>query len=61
MKTKIFLGQTRIVKISLTRNNKVIVELFDYASGKGKYSVDFRYYDYDYEMVLDIYKHFDLI
>lgn len=61
MKSKTFVEENRTVKISLTRDDNVIIEIFDYSLGEEKYSVDFRYYDYDYEMVLDIYKHFDLI
>lgn len=61
MKTKTFIEENRTVKINLTRDDNVIIEIFDYTSGQEKYSVDFRYYDYDFYMVIDIYKNFDLI
>lgn len=61
MKTKTFIEENRTVKINLTRDDNIIIEIFDYTSGQEKYSVDFRYYDYDFYMVIDIYKNFDLI
>lgn len=61
MKTKTFVEENRTVKIILTRDDNVVIEIFDYTSGEEKYSVDFRYYDYDFYMVIDIYENFDLI
>lgn len=61
MKSKVFYGENRTVVICLTNDDNVVIEIFDYSQKQEKYSVDFRYYDYDFEMVLDIYKNFDLI
>lgn len=61
MKSKVFFEENRTVVICLTNDDNVVVEIFDYSQKQEKYSVDFRYYDYDFEMVLDIYKNFDLI
>lgn len=61
MKSKVFYEENRTIVICLTNDDNVVIEIFDYSSKQEKYSVDFRYYDYDFEMVLDIYKHFDLI
>lgn len=61
MKSKVFYEENRIIVICLTSDDNVVIEIFDYSSKQEKYSVDFRYYDYDFEMVLDIYKNFDLI
>lgn len=61
MKSKVFYEENRTVVICLTNDDNVIIEIFDYSQKQEKYSVDFRYYDYDFEMVLDIYKNFDLI
>lgn len=61
MKTKVFYEQNRTIVFCLNNDDNVIIEIFDYSSKSEKYSVDFRYYDYDFEMVLDIYKNFNLI
>lgn len=61
MKSKVFYEENRTIVIYLTNNDNVVIEIFDYSQKQEKYSVDFRYYDYDFEMVLDIYKNFDLI
>lgn len=61
MKSKVFYEENRTIVICLTNDDNVVIEIFDYSSKQEKYSVDFRYYDYDYEMVLEFYKNFDLI
>lgn len=61
MKSKVFYEKNRTIVICLTNDDNVVIEIFDYSQKQEKYSVDFRYYDYDFEMVLDIYKNFDLI
>lgn len=61
MKSKVFYEENRTIVICLTNDDNVVIEIFDYSSKQEKYSVDFRYYDYDYEMVLELYKNFDLI
>lgn len=61
MKSKVFYEENRTIVICLTNDDNVVIEIFDYSQKQEKYSVDFRYYDYDFEMVLDIYKNFDLI
>lgn len=61
MKSNVFHEENRTIVIYLTNDDNVVIEIFDYSTKSEKYSVDFRYYDYDYEMVLDIYKNLDLI
>ena len=57
MKSKVFYEENRTIVICLTNDDNVVIEIFDYSQKQEKYSVDFRYYDYDFEMVLDTYNY----
>ena len=56
MKSKTYLEDNKTVIFTLTNDNKVIVETYDYSSGIEQYSVNLQFYDLDFDKVINLYK-----
>ena len=56
MKNKTYLEENKTIIFTLTNDNKVIVETYDYSSGIEQYSINFQFYDFDFNKVIDLYK-----
>ena len=56
MRKKTYLEENKTIIFNLTNDNKVIVETYDYSNGTEQYSVNFEYYDYDFNGVIYLYK-----
>ena len=56
MKNKTYLEENKTIIFTLTNDNKVIVETYDYSSGIEQYSVNFQFYDLDFNKVINLYK-----
>lgn len=54
---KTYLEDNKTIIFNLTNDNKVIVESYDYSNGNEKYSVNLKYYDYDFDVVINSYKY----
>ena len=56
MKNKTYLEENKTIIFTLTNDNKVIVESYDYSSGIEQYSINFQFYDLDFDKVINLYK-----
>ena len=56
MKNKTYLEENKTIIFTLTNDNKVIVESYDYSNGIEQYSVNLQFYDFDFNKVIDLYK-----
>ena len=56
MKNKTYLEENKTIIFTLTDDNKVIIESYDYSNGTEQYSVNLNYYDFDFSYVIDMYK-----
>ena len=56
MKNKTYLEDDKTIIFTLTNDNKVIVESYDYSNGFEKYSINFQFYDLDFDKVIGLYK-----
>ena len=56
MKSKTYLEENKTIIFNLTNDNKVIVETYDYSSGIEQYSINFQFYDLDFDKVINLYK-----
>ena len=56
MKNKTYLEENKTIIFNLTDDNKVIVETYDYSNGTEQYSVNFQFYDLDFDKVINLYK-----
>lgn len=56
MKVKTYIEKDRTIKIILNDSNNVIVEVYDYAQGVERLSVDLMHYYHDFNVVLLLYK-----
>ena len=56
MKKKTCLEQNKTIIFNLTNDNKVIVEKYDYSNGIEQYSINFQFYDLDFNKVIGLYK-----
>ena len=56
MKNKTYLEENKTIIFNLTNDNKVIVETYDYSNGFEQYSINFQFYDFDFNKVIDLYK-----
>ena len=56
MKNKTYLEDNKTIIFTLTNDNKVIVESYDYSNGFEQYSTNFQFYDLDFDKVIDLYK-----
>ena len=56
MKQKTYLEENKTIIFTLTNDNKVIVESYDYSNGIEQYSVNLQFYDFDFNKVIDLYK-----
>ena len=56
MTKKTYLEENKTIIFNLNDDNKVIVEIYDYSNGNEQYSVSLRFYDFDFNKVIDLYK-----
>ena len=56
MKNKTYLEENKTIIFTLTNDNKVILESYDYSNGTEQYSVNFQFYDLDFNKVINLYK-----
>ena len=56
MKNKTYLEENKTIIFTLTNDNKVIVESYDYSNGFEQYSINFQFYDLDFDKVINLYK-----
>ena len=56
MKKKTYLEDNKTIIFNLTNDNKVIVEVYDYSNGIEQYSINFQFYDLDFNKVINLYK-----
>ena len=56
MKNKTYLEENKTIIFNLTNDNKVIVECYDYSNGFEQYSINFQFYDLNFDDVIDLYK-----
>ena len=56
MKQKTFLENNKTIVIKSNDNDCVIVEIYDYSTGTERISVNFDFYNYDFDYVIDLYK-----
>lgn len=56
MKTKTYLEENKTIIFNLTNDNNVIIEIYDYSNGVEQYSVNLRYYNFDFDKVINLYK-----
>ena len=56
MKQKTFLEDNKTINIYLTDDDCVIIEIYDYSSGAERISVNFDYYNYNFNYIIDLYK-----
>ena len=56
MKNKTYLEDNKTIIFNLTNDNKVIVETYDYSNGIEQYSINFQFYDLDFDKVIGLYK-----
>ena len=56
MKNKTYLEENKTIIFTLTNDNKVIVESYNYSNGIEQYSVNLRYYNFDFDKVINLYK-----
>ena len=56
MKNKTYLEENKTIIFNLTNDNKVIVETYDYSNGFEQYSINFQFYDLNFDDVIDLYK-----
>ena len=56
MTKKTFLEENKTIIFNLTNDNKVIVETYDYSNGFEQYSVNLKFYDFNFNKVINLYK-----
>ena len=56
MKKKTYLEENKTIIFNLTDDDKVIIESYDYSNGIEQYSVNFQFYDLDFNQVINLYK-----
>lgn len=56
MKQKTFLENNKTIVIKSNDNDCTIVEIYDYSTGVERISVNFNYYNYKSDYVIDLYK-----
>ena len=56
MKHKTYFEENKTIIFNLTNDNKVIVETYDYSSGIEQYSINFQFYDLDFNKVINLYE-----
>ena len=56
MKSKTYLEENKTIIFTLTNDNKVILESYDYSNGIEQYSINFQFYDLDFDKVINLYK-----
>ena len=56
MKSKIFIEENRTVKIYVNDDDNTIIEILDYKNNYQSLSVNLKYIDYDFYMVVNMYK-----
>lgn len=56
MRTKTYLEENKTIIFNLTDDNKVIIESYDYSNGTEQYSVNLKYYDFNFDVVINDYK-----
>ena len=55
MKKKTYLEENKTIVFNLTNDNKVIIECYDYSNGTEQYSVNLKYYDFNFDVVINSY------
>lgn len=56
MRTKTYLEENKTIIFNLTDDNKVIIESYDYSNGTEQYLVNLKYYDFNFDVVINDYK-----
>ena len=56
MTKKTYLEENKTIIFNLTDDDKVIIESYDYSNGIEQYSVNFQFYDLDFNQVINLYK-----
>ena len=56
MTNKTYLEENKTIIFNLTNDNKVILECYDYSNGFEQYSINFQFYDFDFDKVINLYK-----
>lgn len=56
MRKKTYLEENKTIIFNLTNDNKVIIESYDYSNGIEQYSVNLKYYDFNFDVVISSYK-----
>ena len=56
MKNKTYLEENKTIIFTLTDNDNVIIEIYDYSNGSERYLVNLNYYDFDFDVVINSYK-----
>ena len=56
MKSKIFIEENRTIKIYVNDDDNTIIEILDYKNNYQSLSVNLKYIDYDFYMVVNMYK-----
>ena len=56
MTKKTYLEENKTIIFNLTNDNKVIVESYDYSNGFEQYSVNLKFYDFNFNKVINLYK-----
>ena len=53
---KTYLEENKTIIFNLTDDNKVVIESYDYSNGNEQYSVNFQFYNLDFDKVINLYK-----
>ena len=56
MRQKTFLENNKTIKLYLNDDDCVIIEIYSYSTGVELISVNFDYYNYDFDYVIELYK-----
>lgn len=56
MKQKTFLENNKTINIYLNDDDCVVIEIYSYSTGIELISVNFDYYNYDFNDVINLYK-----
>ena len=56
MKNKTYLEENKTIIFNLTNDNKVVIETYDYSNGIEQYSINFQFYNLDFDKVINLYK-----
>lgn len=56
MKSKTFLEENKTIMIYVNDDDNTIIEILSYENGCQELSVNLKYIDYDFYMVVDLYK-----